>query len=167
VAPDGTPAGTGRLEPAPAVSCRPAIAGPSTRTASLQPRSDLTLRGCPDDVNPRPGVSTGVLVATIRAVHTEPITRPGWCRNLIEAAHVRPGDAVLVVVDEPLVAEDAQLADAVPSAGAEVRLDLWAADERPMRHAPPRVLEVAHAPSVDLISSLPELEADGEPVELP
>jgi hypothetical protein len=100
-------------------------------------------------------------------VHTEPITRPGWCRNLIEAAHVRPGDAVLVVVDEPLVAEDAQLADAVRSAGAEVRLDLWAADERPMRHAPPRVLEVAHAPSVDLISSLPELEADGEPVELP
>jgi leucyl aminopeptidase (aminopeptidase T) len=76
-------------------------------------------------------------------VPTEPITHPGWCRNLVDAGQVVPGERVLVVVDEPLVEEGAQLADALRSAGAEPRLELWAAAERPMRRPPPRALAAA------------------------
>jgi hypothetical protein len=86
-------------------------------------------------------------------VETRPITHPGWCRNLIEAAQVRPGEAVLVVVDEPLVEEGAQLADALRSAEAEPRLELWAGGERPLRHAPPAALEGALSATVGLFLS--------------
>ena len=78
-----------------------------------------------------------------RRVATEPIVHPGWCRNLIEAGRVEDGERVLVVVDEPLVEEGAQLADALRRAGAEPRLELWAAEERPMAHPPASVLEGA------------------------
>ena len=87
------------------------------------------------------------------AVPVEPIVYPGWCRNLIEAGRVREGERVLVVVDEPLVEEGAQLADALRSAGAEPRLELWAAEERPMQQAPPSALEGARESSLVLFLS--------------
>jgi hypothetical protein len=95
-------------------------------------------------------------------VPIEPITHPGWCRNLIEAGRVRPGERVLVVVDEPLVEEGAQLADAIRAAGAEPRLELWAADERPMRSPPAAALKGAGESSLVLFLSRSPLgdEAD-------
>jgi aminopeptidase len=86
-------------------------------------------------------------------VPVEPVVYPGWCLNLIEAGQVRAGERVLVVVDEPLVEEGAQLADALRSAGAEPRLELWAAEERPMPNAPPAALEAARESSLLLFLS--------------
>jgi len=68
------------------------------------------------------------------------MAHPGWCTNLIEASSLRPGERVLVVVDEPLLEEGSQLAAAVKDAGAEPRLELWAG-ERPLSDAPAGVLE--------------------------
>jgi hypothetical protein len=82
-------------------------------------------------------------------VPTEPIVHPGWCRNLIDAGQVKEGERVLVVVDEPLVEEGSQLAEAVRIAGAQPRLELWAAEHRPMAHAPPGAL--AGAREADLV----------------
>jgi hypothetical protein len=93
-------------------------------------------------------------------VPTEPIVHPGWCVNLVEAARVRPAERVLVLVDEPLVEEGAQLADTVRTAGAEPRLELWAAPERPMRSAPPVVLEAARDSAVCLFLSERPLGAE-------
>ena len=42
---------------------------------------------------------------------------PGWCRNLIDAGRLQPGEHVLVMVDEPLVEQGSQLAQAVRQAG--------------------------------------------------
>jgi len=67
---------------------------------------------------------------------------PGWCRNLVEAGRLQPGEEVLVVVDEPLTEQGSQLAAAVKEAGGRPHLELWAG-ERPLAHAPPSVLEVA------------------------
>jgi leucyl aminopeptidase (aminopeptidase T) len=86
-------------------------------------------------------------------VPTEPIVYPGWCRNLIDAGQVKEGERVLVVVDEPLVEEGAQLADALRSAGAEPRLELWAAAERPMLEPPRGALEAARKASLCLFLS--------------
>jgi hypothetical protein len=52
----------------------------------------------------------------------ERLGHPGWCENLIKAGGLKPGERVLVVVDEPLAAEGAQLAAAVKDAGGEPRL---------------------------------------------
>jgi hypothetical protein len=93
-------------------------------------------------------------------VPTEPIVHPGWCVNLVRAAQVRPEERVLVLVDEPLVEEGAQLADTVRTAGAEPRLELWAAPERPMRIAPPVVLEAARDAEVCLFLSERPLGAE-------
>jgi leucyl aminopeptidase (aminopeptidase T) len=65
---------------------------------------------------------------------------PGWCRNLIEAGRLEPGENVLVMVDEPLVEQGSQLADAVRQAGGRPRLELWAGADRPLQHAPPGVI---------------------------
>src|SRR4051794_32198085 len=70
----------------------------------------------------------------------EPLAHPGWCETLVRPSPLAPGERVLVVVDEPLVAEGAQLAAAVKDAGGEPRLELWAG-ERPLSAAPPGVLE--------------------------
>src|SRR5919201_2013479 len=70
------------------------------------------------------------------------LAHPGWCRNLVGAARVEPGERVLVLVDEPLVEEGAQLLAAVKDAGAEPRLELWAG-KRPLAHAPPAVKRAA------------------------
>jgi 2,5-dihydroxypyridine 5,6-dioxygenase len=67
---------------------------------------------------------------------------PGWCRNLVEAGRLRPGEEVLVVVDEPLIEQGSQLALAVSEAGGRPHLELWAG-ERPLAHAPPSILDVA------------------------
>jgi Thermophilic metalloprotease (M29) len=68
---------------------------------------------------------------------------PGWCRNLIEAGRLQPGEKVLVMVDEPLVVQGSQLADAVKQARGEPRLELWIGASRPLEHAPPGVIEGA------------------------
>jgi hypothetical protein len=67
----------------------------------------------------------------------------GWCRNLIEAGRLESGEDVLVVVDEPLVEQGSQLADAVQQAGGKPRLELWAGPDRPFEHPPPGVSEGA------------------------
>ena len=66
-----------------------------------------------------------------------------WTQNLIRAGQLHPGERVLVVVDEPLQHEGEALAEAVRAAGGHPRLELWAAPERPMAHAPAGVLEGA------------------------
>ncbi len=71
----------------------------------------------------------------------ERMAHPGWCENLVGAGGLKPGERVLVVVDEPLLEEGAHLAAAVRDAGGEPRLELWAGDSRPLAAAPPGVLE--------------------------
>jgi hypothetical protein len=68
---------------------------------------------------------------------------PGWCRNLIEAGRLERGENVLVIVDEPLIVQGSELADAVKQAGGRPRLELWAGPTRPLEHPPPRVVEGA------------------------
>jgi hypothetical protein len=68
------------------------------------------------------------------------LAHPGWCRNLIGAAQLEPGERVLVIVDEPLVEQGSQLLAALKDAGGEPRLELWAGS-RPLAHAPEGVAE--------------------------
>ena len=75
------------------------------------------------------------------------LSHPGWCRNLVGAARLEPGERVLVLVDEPLTEEGSQLLAAVKDAGAEPRLELWAG-ERPLKHAPPAVKRAASESSL-------------------
>jgi hypothetical protein len=77
----------------------------------------------------------------------ERLAHPGWCENLVKASSLVPGERVLVVVDEPLVAEGAALAAALKDAGGEPRLELWAG-ERPLRELPAGIAEAA--PTADL-----------------
>ena len=72
----------------------------------------------------------------------ERLGHPGWCENLIGAGGLQAEERVLVVVDEPLPPEGAQLAAAVKDAGGEPRLELWAG-ERPLAAPPPGVLDGA------------------------
>ncbi len=67
---------------------------------------------------------------------------PGWCANLIQAAGLRPGEPVIVVVDEPLLEQGSQLVATVADAGGQPRLEVWTG-ERPLEHAPPTVLDAA------------------------
>jgi Thermophilic metalloprotease (M29) len=67
---------------------------------------------------------------------------PGWCRNLIEAGRLQPGEEVLVLVDEPLAVQGSQLATAVKEAGGRPTLELWVG-ARPMPSAPPAVVAAA------------------------
>jgi 2,5-dihydroxypyridine 5,6-dioxygenase len=77
----------------------------------------------------------------------EHFTTSGWCRNLVAAGRVQPGERVLVIVDEPLAEEGSELAAAIRDAGAEPRLELWVG-ERPLTEAPPPV--AAGAQEADL-----------------
>ena len=79
----------------------------------------------------------------------EPFRHPGWCVNIIVAAQVEVGERVLVVVDEPLVEQGAQLLAAVSDAGADARLELWAG-KRPLTHLPHRVMLAAREADVAL-----------------
>ena len=53
------------------------------------------------------------------------LEHPGWTANLLRAAGVRPGERVLVVVDEPLLEQGSQLVAAATDGGARARLELW------------------------------------------
>ena len=76
------------------------------------------------------------------------LAHAGWCVNLVAAGRLRDGERVLVVVDEPLVEEGAQLLAAVADAGGRPTLELWAGP-RPMAGAPPQIL--ASATTTDLL----------------
>ena len=80
------------------------------------------------------------LLATLGNVQR--LAHPGWCQNLVKASSLVPGERVLVVVDEPLAAEGAQLAAAVKDAGGEPRLELWAG-ERPLVGLPRPIADAA------------------------
>jgi hypothetical protein len=84
----------------------------------------------------------------------------GWCVNLVEAGRVRPGERVLVVVDEPLVEEGSQLVAAVADAGGRPTLELWAG-ERPLEHPPPRALAAARTASLLLFLQQDALGEEG------
>ena len=72
-----------------------------------------------------------------------------WCENLIRAGSLKPGERVLVVVDEPLAEEGARLAAAVRDAGGEPRLELWAG-KRPLSRPPEPVAEAARSADLGL-----------------
>jgi leucyl aminopeptidase (aminopeptidase T) len=82
----------------------------------------------------------------------ERLAHPGWCENLVKASSLAPRERVLVVVDEPLVAEGAQLATAVEDAGGEPRVELWAG-RRPLAELPPAVAEGAQQADVSFFLS--------------
>ncbi len=77
----------------------------------------------------------------------ERLAHPGWCENLVKAAGLRAGERVLVVVDEPLTEEGAQLTAAAADAGAQPRLELWAG-ERPLSAPPEQVVDGARTADV-------------------
>jgi leucyl aminopeptidase (aminopeptidase T) len=77
----------------------------------------------------------------------ERLAHPGWCENLVKASSLASGERVLVVVDEPLVAEGSQLTAAVKDAGGEPRLELWAG-ERPLLELPAGVADGARTADV-------------------
>jgi Thermophilic metalloprotease (M29) len=87
---------------------------------------------------------------------------PGWCLNLVEAGRVQPGERVLVVVDEPLVEEGAQLAAAVADAGGRPTLELWAG-ARPLEQPPPRALAAARDATLLLFLQQEPLAEEGAP----
>jgi leucyl aminopeptidase (aminopeptidase T) len=96
----------------------------------------------------------------------ERLGHPGWCDNLLQAAGLKAGERVLVVVDEPLATEGAQLAAAVKDAGGEPRLELWAG-ERPMTSAPPAVLDGARAADLSLfLTQAPRADEAGARFQL-
>ena len=96
----------------------------------------------------------------------ERLGHPGWCENLLQAGGLKAGERVLVVVDEPLAIEGAQLAAAVKDAGGEPRLELWAG-ERPMTSAPPAVLDGARAADLSLfLTQAPRAEEAGARFQL-
>jgi leucyl aminopeptidase (aminopeptidase T) len=77
------------------------------------------------------------------------LSHPGWCENLLGAGSFAPGERVLVVVDEPLVEEGAQLLATIRDAGGEPRLELWAGN-RPLALPPAPVLEAAQTADLAL-----------------
>jgi leucyl aminopeptidase (aminopeptidase T) len=85
--------------------------------------------------------------------------RPGWCDNLVRAGGLRRGERVLVVVDEPLLEEGAELAAATRQAGASSRVELWSG-ERPLEQPPPQV--IARAAEADLVLFMLKAPHSGE-----
>jgi hypothetical protein len=74
----------------------------------------------------------------------EKLTHPGWCENLVRAGGLQQGEHVLVVVEESLAEEGAQLLAAVADAGGTPHLDLWAG-ERPFGSVPPHLAAAGKA----------------------
>jgi leucyl aminopeptidase (aminopeptidase T) len=96
----------------------------------------------------------------------ESLGYPGWCENLIKAGGLKPGEQVLVVVDEPLATEGAQLAAAMKDAGGEPRLELWAG-ERPLASAPPGVLDGARTADLSIfLTQAPRADEAGARFQL-
>jgi len=79
------------------------------------------------------------------------LAHPGWTRNLLQTSALRPGERVLVVVDEPLAEAGSQLLAAARDTGAEPELHLWAG-ERPLAQVPAGMLEAAR--QADVLFSL-------------
>jgi Thermophilic metalloprotease (M29) len=84
----------------------------------------------------------------------------GWTQNLIQAGRLQGGERVLVVVDEPLAAEGAELLAAVQDAGGHGRLELWMGD-RPLEMAPQPVLDAAEVADLSLFLAEKPLPAEG------
>ena len=84
----------------------------------------------------------------------------GWTQNLIQAGRLADGERVLVVVDEPLAAEGAELLAAVQDAGADARLELWTG-ERPLEKAPQAVLDAAETADLSFFLAEKPLPAEG------
>ncbi len=94
------------------------------------------------------------------------LSHPGWCENLVRAGSLAQGERVLVVVDEPLAEEGAQLVAAVRDAGGEPRLELWAG-ERPLARPPDPILEGAQTAELALfLSQEPRADEAGARFEL-
>jgi aminopeptidase len=86
---------------------------------------------------------------------------PTWATNLMTAGRLRPGERVLVLVDEPLAEQGSELAAAVKDAGGDPELVLWAG-ERPFTE-PPRAAAAAaeHAELCIFISQEPRQDEAG------
>jgi aminopeptidase len=84
----------------------------------------------------------------------------GWTQNLVQAGRLQPGERVLVVVDEPLAAEGAQLLAAVQDAGGHGRLELWTG-ERPMANAPQSILDAAEVADLSFFLAEKPLPEEG------
>ena len=84
----------------------------------------------------------------------------GWTQNLIAAGRLQDGERVLVVVDEPLAPEGAELLAAVQDAGADARLELWTG-ERPLQKAPQAVLDAAETADLSLFLAEKPLPEEG------
>ncbi len=84
----------------------------------------------------------------------------GWTQNLIEAGRLQSGERVLVVVDEPLAGEGAELLAAVQDAGAHGRLELWTG-ERPLAKAPQPILDAAEVADLSLFLAEKPLPEEG------
>ena len=88
------------------------------------------------------------------------MTHAGWTQNLIAAGRLQDGERVLVVVDEPLAPEGAELLAAVQDAGADARLELWTG-ERPLEKAPQAVLDAAESADLSLFLAEKPLPEEG------
>ena len=66
---------------------------------------------------------------------------PGWCRNVILRTNVRPGERVVVLVDEALRPQAQRLLDALAGAGAQSELFILPPDA--LEEAPPELLDLA------------------------
>jgi 2,5-dihydroxypyridine 5,6-dioxygenase len=84
----------------------------------------------------------------------------GWTQNLIDAGRLQSGERVLVVVDEPLAAEGAELLAAVQDAGGHGRLELWTG-ERPLDRAPQPVVDAAEVADLSLFLAKKPLPEEG------
>jgi hypothetical protein len=77
-----------------------------------------------------------------------------WIRNLIDASGLKPGEGVLVVVDDPLAEQGVQLAAAAGAAGANVRSERWSVDPPvPGGDTADVLLFMAHRPGGEEASS--------------
>jgi leucyl aminopeptidase (aminopeptidase T) len=84
----------------------------------------------------------------------------GWTQNLIQAGRLSAGERAVVVVDEPLAAEGAELLAAIEDAGADARLELWTGD-RPLTKAPQAVLDAAETADLSLFLAEKPLPEEG------
>ncbi|HET7856073.1 MAG TPA: aminopeptidase [Gaiellaceae bacterium] len=85
---------------------------------------------------------------------------------MISAGGLRPGERVLVVVDEPLTVQGAELAAAVKDAGGEPELVLWAG-ERPFMEPHPAAAAAAEAADLCIfISKEPRSDEAGARIAL-
>jgi hypothetical protein len=72
----------------------------------------------------------------------------GWVENLVRWSHAEPGEQVLVLVDEPNVAEGEELRAGLQEHGASAELAVWGGDGRPWQSAPPELVAIAERVSL-------------------